>query len=114
MENRSKIAKYQQIISTTLPADEDVFKSELVNGRYVIPWGGQRPSLVSALRWSLFERSERGIGRKMRNFFRNNTEHYLAPSQDLKAALQEKELDETSFITLHHGQTKVITTSDQN
>ena len=72
MKARGK--EYEQITSTTTDEQEEVFKSLRVDGRYVIPWGGQRPSLFSALRWALLGRNERGLGRKLKNFFRVNTE----------------------------------------
>lgn len=39
-------------------------------------------------------------------------QHYMAPPQDLKTALQQKGIHESNFITLKHGETKIVNTED--
>lgn len=62
MDKKGKIVKYEQITST-LATDENVVQSKQVNGRFVTPWGGERPSLNAVFRWVFLERRERCIGK---------------------------------------------------
>lgn len=76
MAKTNRTAQYQQI-SSNLSSPNDVYRSVRVNGRYVTPWGGQRPSLKSVLRWGLFVKNERGIGGELKDCYKYKTEVIL-------------------------------------
>ena len=41
---------------------DDKYKSRIEHGRYVLPWGGNRPSIRSALWWKLSDKNKSGVG----------------------------------------------------
>lgn len=43
--------------------DDETLQSKQVDGRFVTPWGGGRPSLNAVFRWLLIEKRERNIGK---------------------------------------------------
>lgn len=51
---------------------DDKYKSRQVNGRYVIPWGGQRPSFGSLVWWKLSDRNRSGVGGSWWNWSSKN------------------------------------------
>lgn len=46
------------------------YRSRKENGRYIIPWGGNRPSNLSVFQWMFREKDNSGVGGTWKSFWR--------------------------------------------
>ena len=50
------------------------YKAVKKNGRYVTPWGSNRPSLTAVLKWQLFEKNQSDVGGTWKSLWKFKTE----------------------------------------